>query len=280
MRLLPDRRRASASRTSTTGADGSPEGATTNHIVAARAEFMGAFADLARGKRNWQLVAFGLAASLVLLALANLRLAASARVVPYVVEVDRLGQVAGAGAAERMSKPEDRLVASQLAQFVRAVRTVLPATAAAAQAEMLGRGYAFAAPEAAGFLNDHFSDPHNDPRVLGQRLAREVEVTAVLRVPNSDVWRLKWTETERPTQTGGEGRRSAWEGYLTVRLAPPTSIESAQDNPLGVYVTSISWTRLAHADAEPDADAQPPSDSRVASPDGTADIATDTGDVP
>lgn len=223
---------------------------TTNHIVAARSEFANAFGDLARGKRNWQLMAFALTGLLALVTLAYVRLAASSRVVPYLVEVDRLGQVVALGAADQMKAPDQRLVASQLAQFLRAIRTVLPAAAAAAQAEMVRRGYAFAAPEAAAFLNDYFASPRNDPRVLGTRLSRQVDVTGVLRVPNSDVWRLQWTETERSTQSGGPTRRTAWEGYATIKLAPPVTAEAIQDNPLGLYVTSLNWTQVGERTAD------------------------------
>ncbi len=215
-----------------------------NPFLAARTEFMNAFGDLARGKRNWQVTAYGLMGLLALVALADLRLAASSRVVPYVVQVDRLGQVLTVGPADGLKQPDQRLVASELARFIRAIRTVLPAAAAAGQAEMLRRGYAFVAPQAAAFLNDHFANPVNDPRVLGLRLSRQVDVTGVLRVPNSDVWRLQWTETERATQPGGLTRTLAWEGYVTVRLVPPQSVDAVQDNPLGLAVTSVSWTQV------------------------------------
>jgi type IV secretory pathway TrbF-like protein len=215
-----------------------------NPFLAARHEFMNAFGDLARGKRNWQLIAYALAGLLALLAIADLRLAASSRVVPYIVQVDRLGQVLTVGPAEDLKQPDQRLVASELARFIRSIRTVLPAAAAAGQAEMLRRGYASVAPEAAAFLNDYFANPVNDPRVLGLRLTRQVDVTGVLRVPNSDVWRLQWTETERSTQPGGLTRTAAWEGYVTVRLVPPRTVEAVQDNPLGLAVTSVNWTQV------------------------------------
>ena len=223
-----------------------------NPFLAARTEFMHAFGDLAQGKRNWQLTAYALMGLLALVALADLRLAASSRVVPYIVQVDRLGQVVTVGPAEALKHPDQRLVAAELARFIRAVRTVLPAAAAAGQAEMLRRGYAFVAPDAAGFLNDYFANPVNDPRLLGLRLTRQVDVLGVLRVPNSDVWRLQWTETERPTQPGGLTRTVAWEGYVTVRLAPPRTVEAVQDNPLGLTVTSVSWTQVgANSSAAP-----------------------------
>ncbi len=223
-----------------------------NPFLAARHEFTNAFGDLARGKRNWQLIAYALAGLLALVTLADLRLAASSRVVPYIVQVDRLGQVLTLGPAEDLKQPDQRLVASELARFIRSIRTVLPAAAAAGQAEMLRRGYASVAPEAAAFLNDYFANPVNDPRALGLRLTRQVDVTGVLRVPNSDVWRLQWTETERSTQPGGLTRTAAWEGYLTVRLVPPRTVEAVQDNPLGLAVTSVNWTQVgASASVEP-----------------------------
>jgi type IV secretion system protein VirB5 len=230
------------------GSDGagtvSPATPEANPFVSARNEFMNAFGHLATGKRNWQLMAFALVGLLTLVTVAYVRLAHSAHVVPYVVQVDRLGQVVTVGAAEDLKQPDQRLIASELAQFVRAIRTVLPAAAAAAQAEMLRRGYAFVAPEAAAFLNDYFASPQHDPRVLGLRLTRQVDVTGVLRVPDSEVWRLQWMETERSTQPGGLTRTVAWEGYVTVRLVPPATAEAVQDNPLGVTVASVNWTQV------------------------------------
>ncbi len=250
------------------GADGAgsapPADTDGNPFLAARTEFMNAFGDLAKGKRNWQLIAYALVGLLALVTLADLRLAASSRVVPYVVQVDRLGQVVTVGPAEDLKQPEQRLVASELARFIRAIRTVLPAAAAAGQAEMLRRGYAFVAPEAAAFLNDYFANPVNDPRLLGLRLTRQVDVTGVLRVPNSDVWRLQWTEAERSTQPGGLTRTLAWEGYVTVRLVPPRTVDAVQDNPLGLTVTSVNWTQVgASASAGPVAGADTTLDQGV-----------------
>ena len=238
----------------------------SNHIIAARNEFANVFGDLARGKRNWQLMAFLLVGVLGVVTVAYVRLAASPRVVPYVVEVNKLGQITTVGMAEHMKAPEQRLVASELAQFVRAIRTVFPAAAGAAQAEMIRRGYAFVAPDAAEFLNDYFASPRNDPRVLGARLTRQIDVTGVLRVPNSNVWRLQWTETERSTLPGGPTRTTAWEGYATVTLVPPATADAIQANPLGLYLTTINWTQVgAHVSDASD----PSADSAASAPDTT-----------
>jgi type IV secretion system protein VirB5 len=214
--------------------------------LTARHEFANAFGDLARGKRNWQIIAFWSLGLLTVSVVAYVRLAGSARVVPYVVEVDRLGQIAAAGEAEVMRTPEPRLVASQLAGFVRAVRTVLPASPPQVQAEVMRRAYAFVdqGSSAAVMLNTYFADPSHDPRVLGQTTTRQVEVTSTLPVPSSPTWKIRWTETEIPLIAGMLGRTTAWEGYVTVRLRAPTTADAVQDNPLGVFITSINWTQI------------------------------------
>jgi type IV secretion system protein VirB5 len=239
----------------------SVENGRTNALVQnARREFSSAFSDLARGKRNWQLIAFCLGAVSLLQGLTVFRLAASAHPVPFVVQTDRLGGVSAVGLAEQLREPDNRLVASQLATFMRNARTVLPSAASTAQADLLRRAYAFTAPGAASFLNSYFGDPLHDPRALGARIARDVRVSSVLRVPDPpstrpqpsspQTWRLQWIETDRaigPLEQSEPARVATWEGYVTLQIASPRSVDGIQDNPLGIRITSIAWTRLAEA---------------------------------
>jgi type IV secretory pathway TrbF-like protein len=214
------------------------------HWTEARHEFEDLYADMARGKHAWQVAAFVLLGLLGVVTVVAARLALGERVTPYIVEVDKLGRAQAFGPAEMLRRTDTRLVVSQLAVFLREVRTVLPSDAA--QADVLRRGYAFADAGAAGFLNAYFSDPRNNPRMLARALARTVEVTSVLPVPGSAAWRAQWTETEWPLD-GSAARVTAWEAYLGVRVAPPETVETIEDNPLGVHITSITWTKVGGA---------------------------------
>ena len=216
-----------------------------NQLIAARNEFSNAFGDLARGKRNWQVMAFTLVGLVAVLAVAYIRLASSARLIPYVVEVDRLGQVVAAGLVDQLRAPGP--AAGRLA--ARALHPEHPHGVAdpgrAGSGRPVRQAYAFLGPEAAGFLNDYFAHPENDPRLLGTRLSRLVSVTSVLRVPKSDVWKLRWTEEERPLEGGQPPRTRAWEAYATVHLAPPATADAVEDNPLGLKIASLTWTEIA-----------------------------------
>ena len=92
-------------------------------------------------------------------------------------------------------------------------------------------------------------------------------MTSAIRVPEpstgpshqsgasaAQTWRLQWTETDRPLVPGDTARMSDWEGYFTLNIAPPTTAQGIQENPLGLSITSITWTRVGTAtEADPDA---------------------------
>jgi type IV secretion system protein TrbF len=210
----------------------------------ARREFEDVYADMARGKHAWQVAAFALLALLGVVTIVAARLALGSRVTPYIVEVDKLGRAQAFGPAEALRRTDTRLVVSQLALFLSDVRTVLPSDAA--EADVLRRAYAFVDAGAAAFLNSYFSDARNNPRVLARTLARTVDITSVLPVPASAAWRAQWAETEWPLD-GSPPRVTAWEAYLVVRVVPPETAETIEENPLGVHVTSITWTRVGGA---------------------------------
>ena len=213
-----------------------------NRIIQGRREFMGQFADLAKGKRNWQIAAFVSLGLLAVVTLAYIQLASTSRITPYVVEVDMLGQARAFGPAERAIEADDRLTIHQLSLFIRNLRTVY--SDPLAQKDMIVRAYAFADVEAQEWLNGYFSDPEHDPRLLAQRLSRQVDIQSVIRVPGSESWKVNWIETETRAGTATQ-RQAAWEGYLTVRQEPPATAATITYNPLGLYVTAVNWTQVS-----------------------------------
>ncbi len=229
-------------------------------MLQGRYEFTRSFSDLAKGKRNWQLVAF---ASLALLALALVGLVGvslQSKTVPYVVEVDRLGRAEAITSAEAVPAASDRVVVASLARFVADIRTVYADPVA--QRDAVFRAYGYVAGDARAFLEDYFSAPENDPRLLAAEMRRSVEIVSIIPVPvpgaagGARPYRVRWNETET-SERGGRSER-AWEGYFTVEVQPPTTTEAVQRNPLGVFVTALSWSSLA---GEPIAGSAPVPDS-------------------
>lgn len=215
-------------------------------FLAARHEFEHAWTNLARAKANWQRAFFGQLVVTAVLAGTCVWLVLSARVIPWIVEVDRFGRAKAFGPAEQLRAPDERVVRSQIADFVRDVRTVYPTDVA--EKDVVSRAYAFVDPAAATFLNQWFGDTANNPRTIARDRVRTVEITGLLRVPASSVYRVSWVETDWPIAAGGGAPSSAaWEAYLGTRLATPRSLDDVIANPLGVYVTSISWSKVGRA---------------------------------
>jgi type IV secretory pathway TrbF-like protein len=136
---------------------------------------------------------------------------------------------------------------------VRDIRSVLADPIA--QQDVVKHAYAFVDQGTAQFLQAYMTDPARDPRVLGRELTRVVDVTSILPMPGTDggtrsrpggpmTWKVAWTETDYP-RTGGTPTISAWEAYVTTRQVPPTTRERVEANPLGLYITQVSWTQVS-----------------------------------
>ena len=75
------------------------------------------FGDLARGKRSWQSVAFIALLLNLVLTVGYVYLASQHKVVPYVVELDALGEMRAAGRLSVRDIPE-RAITAVLRRFV------------------------------------------------------------------------------------------------------------------------------------------------------------------
>ncbi|GGE55241.1 conjugal transfer protein TrbF [Agaricicola taiwanensis] len=186
--------------------------------------------------RNWRLMAFG---SLILSAgFASALVWQSARgtVVPWVVQVDNLGQAQTVAPANADYRPTDPQIAFHLGRFIEQVRAI-PADAIIVRQNWL-RAYEFTTDRGAVALNDYARA--NDPftRVGRQQIA--VDVSSVIRA-SPDSFRIAWTE--RHYENGQLSGTERWTAILTIVIQQPRTAERLRANPLGIYVNAISWSR-------------------------------------
>ena len=186
--------------------------------------------------RNWRFMAFG---SLILSAgFASALVWQSARgtVVPWVVQVDALGEAQIVAPAVADYRPTDPQIAFHLGRFIEQVRAI-PADAIIVRQNWL-RAYEFTTDRGAAALNDYARA--NDPftRVGRQQVA--VEVSSVIRA-SPDTFRIAWTE--RHYENGQLSGTERWTAILTIVIQPPRTAERLRANPLGIYINAISWSR-------------------------------------
>ncbi|CAH1655627.1 Conjugative transfer protein TrbF [Hyphomicrobiales bacterium] len=186
--------------------------------------------------KNWRIMAFG---SLILSAgFASALVWQSARgtVVPWVVQVDNLGQSQAVAPAVAEYRPTDPQIAFHLGRFIEQTRSI-PSDAIIVRQNWL-RAYEFTTDRGATTLNDYARS--NDPFTKVGRQQIAVEVSSVIRASN-DSFRVAWTE--RHYENGQLSTTERWTAILTIVIQTPRDAERLRANPLGIYVNAISWSR-------------------------------------
>lgn len=199
------------------------------------------YLDLARSARSWQLAAFLLLSGNVVLGTAFARLALLTRLVPYVVEVDRNGKPSFGGPIEAVDLPEERLVVAELHRFLWNLRVVVDDPPA--QQELIARAYALADLPLRRKLDQHFSQPDNDPRQIAPHASRAVDRITILPMPGAQgTFELSWREVETDRLAYGTSRERSFRGLLNVTTVRLEAAEALVENPLGLLVTDFQWT--------------------------------------
>ncbi|MBV9527525.1 conjugal transfer protein TrbF [Sphingomonas sp.] len=185
---------------------------------------------------SWRLMAFGATALLSLSVVDNLRLRFGSHIVPYVVEIDRLGAARAVAPATADYHPTDAVIASQLAQFIENVRS-RPSDPIVLR-QNLASAYDFTTEQGAAALNDYArgSDPFAD---LADKQV-SVDVKSVVRA-SADSFRVAWDE--RRYDHGQLADTTHWSAILTYVTRTPTDAATLSRNPLGLYVHTINWSQ-------------------------------------
>lgn len=193
--------------------------------------------------RNWRLMAFGGLVLTIGLSSGLVWQSMQSRVVPYVVEVDNLGQVQAVAPAATEYRPTDPQIAWFLARFITDVRgrSLDPVL----MRENWLQAYDFATKRGAIFLGE-YARSANPFAEVGEKTV-SVQVTSVVRA-SATSFQVKWSERayERGSLTG----TSRWTAIVTVLLKPPRDAETLRKNPLGLYVDAIDWSRELETPAD------------------------------
>jgi len=186
--------------------------------------------------RNWRLMALGELFLIAGLAAALVWQSARGTIVPWVVQVDRLGEAQAVAPAIANFRPTDPQIAWHLARFIEQVRGIAADPIIVRQSWL--RAYDFATDRGALALNDfaRASDPFG--RVGRQQVA--VEVSSVIRA-SDDSFRV--AGIERTYENGQLARTERWTAILTIVVQPARDAERLRKNPLGIFVHAINWSR-------------------------------------
>lgn len=217
-----------------------------NPYLSARKHWNEHTKGLMNAARLWQAVAL-LCLMITLVAIGGvLHLASQSKFIPYIIEMDKLGQTAAVAPAQLATPVDQRLVRANLAAFISNARLVTPDIALQRKAVLavyaMLHGDDPAAAKMTAWLNgNEASNPF-------QRAAKEtVETEIVSVIPQSpDSWQIEWNEKLFDRQGVPIGQPYRMKALATVEIVPPdasTTEEKLRQNPLGVYVKDFSWSK-------------------------------------
>lgn len=217
-----------------------------NPYLSARRTWNDLFAASAASRQMWQLM--GLLAMLTTLAGVGglIYIGGQSKFVPYVVQVDKLGQAVAAAPAERAAAADPAVVRASVAGWIGDLRVVTPDVAL--QRKAVFRVYSMLAPNdpATAKANEWLNGTENSSPF--KRAAKEtvsVEIDTVL-AQTADTWQIDWVETTRDRQGVLKGQPQRWRALVTaytVPATPDTTEQQMRDNPLGIHMRDFSWSK-------------------------------------
>jgi type IV secretion system protein VirB5 len=216
-----------------------PENPHSAVYLAARREWNERYGSYIAQANAWRLTALA-SLSVAFVAVAGVVwIGAQNRIVPYVVQTDRLGDAIAISRADISAPADPRLIRAQLARWVNSVRSVY--TDVAAEKHVITEAYAMVDRDAAGAqaLNDWFSN--NDPFKRARDETVAVAVESVLPL-SGDTWRVEWREDKRARQ-GEKAPPEQWQATITISVNPPSDDATILVNPTGLYVEAFNWSR-------------------------------------
>ena len=211
-----------------------------NPYLAGREEWLERYGSYISRAAQWRSVAF-----LCLLLLAgsiagNVLQAMQVKAIPYIVEVDKLGKAAVSHRAEQAGAVPVRLIQADIAAFITDWRTVTADIEL--QKQMIQRLSFFVAGSAKGVLKEWFGK-NNPYEIAKNNKLVHVEIKSLPLPVSADSWRVEWTETVR-SHAGVALEAHSYEATVTILIKPPTSEAVMLQNPGGVYITSLSASRV------------------------------------
>ena len=226
--------------------DGRREVEGENPYLYARRTWNDLTAASAASRQMWQLM--GLLAMLISLAGVGgmIYIGSQSKFVPYVVQVDKLGQAAAVAPAERATVADPAVVRASVAAWIGDVRVVTPDVAL--QRKAVFRVYSMLAPNdpATTKVNEWLNgNADSSPFTRAAKETASVEIDTVL-AQTPDTWQVDWIETTRDRQGVLKGSPQRWRALVTVYTVPATAETTEQqmrDNPLGIHVRDFAWSK-------------------------------------
>jgi type IV secretion system protein VirB5 len=188
----------------------------------------------------WRIIAFFALIITIMSVYGNIYQIKQTKVVPYIVEVNKLGEAAAVKRADLALPIPRTLIQSELAEIIVNWRTVTADLDL--QRRMVDRLSHFVTGAAQGFITEWFEE-NNPYTTAKENKLIQVEIKGLPLPVSNESWRVEWTETIR-NHVGNFLQSTTYEATMRVSIIPPTTDSQIIFNPGGVWVTELSYSKV------------------------------------
>ena len=221
-----------------------------NPYVLGRREWDSRYGEMQKRAANWRAAAFMAMMIAAISSAGSVMLYRRSHIVPYVVAIDSLGKVVAQGTVQETPIQNEAVVKASINDFVINMRQVVADRNV--ESHSIDRVYSMLAQgsQAERYLNTYFHEHSPYDRSANETVA--VEVGTILPVSQT-TYEVTWAEkvyTHQGEPVPDESHH--WKGSFTFAINPPKDEQISRYNPLGVFISDVSWSQDAIQDVNTD----------------------------
>lgn len=203
-----------------------------------RREWNERYGGFVQQAKTWKLVAFITLGLMSFSIFGLFYIGSQSKIIPYVVEVDKLGGSVAVGRVPNNGLVDDnKIIMYSLASMVTNMRTVWVDKRVQKKMIMDAYKYIKQGSNAEKKINEYFEK--ENPFAYPPNFERSVVINSVLK-SDGKTWVVEWEET---TVQNGITTQATYKALLQVVIVPPTEEAQIFANPMGVMITEYTFAK-------------------------------------
>lgn len=188
----------------------------------------------------WKTIAFIALLSTFISVVGLIYIGSQNRLVPYVVEVDKLGNAQSVSYAKQSNLNNQQVIKYSLSEFIQNFRTLYGD--AKTQKEITLKIYRYLSPSYSAYntINEYFRTNSPFERLQTERV--RVKIESIVPI-SQDTYQIDWQEIVSDPR-GLQLRIDHFKSSVTILLAPPSSEQEIIKNPIGLYIKEFNFSKV------------------------------------
>lgn len=161
------------------------------------------------------------------------------KIIPYIVEVDKLGNASAIKPLLTTGEVPQRLIQAEIVNVITNWRTVTADLEL--QKRIVSKLTTFLGGSARGVIREWYDA--NPPFERATKILVSIDVTSLPLPVSADSWRVSWIETIR-NHMGNTIETVTYEATVSIIVVPPKNEQEIINNPGGIILTNINYGKI------------------------------------